>query len=397
MKEKVYAYITSGNRLLVFQHRDYPEAGFQVPGGTLDPGEEPAEAVLREAREETGLDGLMLESLLGVDEFDQTPYGVDEIQRRYFYHLRLESEAPERFEHPEKFPSDGETAPIVFQFWWAELPEEVPWMISGHGRFLPELCRSLELPVGELEYMAQFSVSWSEADTATFLARGRYFIPERERQIEMMVNLIPAVPEPFRVLDLGCGEGLLDEAVLEQFPQAEVLCYDGSWSMLRAARQNLARFGERVKLRHFELTAQEWRKPGMGLQAVVSSLAVHHLDGPGKQQLFQDLYQMLLPGGSLILADLIQPNSEAGVHLAAHAWDEEVLRRSLELDGNDRFYREFRNLDWNIFRHPDPVDHPSPIFDQLEWLRTAGFEAVDVYWLKAGHAIYGGRRPGVES
>lgn len=396
MKEKVYAYITAGDRLLVFQHRDYPEAGIQVPGGTLESGEDPAAGVVREASEETGLQDLKLEALLGVDEFDQTPYGVDELQRRYFYHLSLQEAPPERFEYHERFASEGETLPIAFEFWWVKLPEEVPWLMAGHGRFLPDLCRRLGLPAGELEYQAQFSISWSEADTAAFLARGRYFIPERERQIEMIVSLIPAIPQAFRVLDLGCGEGLLEEALLEHYPQAEVLCYDGSWNMLRAARQRLTRFGQRAQLRHFELTAREWRKPELALQAVVSSLAVHHLDGPGKQQLFHDLYQMLLPGGSLILADLIQPVSEAGIQLAAHAWDEEVLRRSLELDGEDRFYREFQNLDWNIFHHPDPVDHPSPIFDQLNWLREAGYEAVDVYWLKAGHAIYGGRRPAAE-
>lgn len=393
MKEKVYAYITAGNRLLVFQQRDYPEAGIQVPGGTLEPGEDPQTGVMREVSEETGLQRLKFEALLGVDEFDLTPYGVNELQRRYFYHLRWDGDALESFEHQEQFPSDGETLPITFEFRWVELPEEIPWLMSGQGRFLPELCHRLELPVGELEYQAQFSVSWSEADTATFLARGRYFIPERERQIEMIVSLIPSVDQPLRVLDLGCGEGLLDEALLEQFPQAEVHCYDGSWNMLRAARQRLAQFGERVVLRHFELTAREWRKPALAFHVVVSSLLVHHLDGPGKQQLFRDLYQLLLPGGVLILADLIQPVSDAAVQLAAHAWDEEVLRRSLELDGDDRFYREFRNLDWNIFHHPDPVDHPSPIFDQLGWLREAGFEAVDVYWLKAGHAIYGGLRP----
>jgi tRNA (cmo5U34)-methyltransferase len=359
----------------------------------LEAEEDHAAGVLREAQEETGLQGFVLDGLLGVDEFDQAPYGVDEIQQRFFYHLRLEGEAPARFVYQEKFPSDGEALPITFEFWWAKLPEEVPWLMAGHGRFLPDLCRKLNLPVGELEYQAEFSTAWSEEDTVTFLAHGRYFIPERERQIEMIISLIPVLELPFQVLDLGCGEGLLDEALLEQYPQAEVHCYDGSWSMLRAARQRLQHFGPRVQLRHFELTAREWRRPDAGFQAILSSLAVHHLDGPGKQRLFRDLFEMLQPGGSLVLADLVQPVSDLANQLAAHAYDEEVLRRSLELDGDDRFYREFRKLNWNYFQHPDPVDHPSPIFDQLEWLRAAGFEAVDVYWLKAGHAIYGGRKP----
>jgi 8-oxo-dGTP pyrophosphatase MutT (NUDIX family) len=42
---------------LIFSHPDYPEAGLQVPAGTLEPGEHPEAGVLREAYEETGLTG----------------------------------------------------------------------------------------------------------------------------------------------------------------------------------------------------------------------------------------------------------------------------------------------------------------------------------------------------
>ena len=38
--QKVYAYITRAEQLLVFSHVDFPEAGIQVPGGTLEPGDQ---------------------------------------------------------------------------------------------------------------------------------------------------------------------------------------------------------------------------------------------------------------------------------------------------------------------------------------------------------------------
>lgn len=41
---------------------------------------------------------------------------------------------------------------------------------------------------------------------------------------------------------------------------------------------------------------------------------------------------------------------------------------------------------------PDAVDKPSRLLGQLVWLRDAGLMAVDVYWMKAGHAIFGGRK-----
>jgi len=47
----------------VFEH---PTAGIQLPAGTLLPGEDSLTGALREAFEETGLDGLKFESELGV-------------------------------------------------------------------------------------------------------------------------------------------------------------------------------------------------------------------------------------------------------------------------------------------------------------------------------------------
>ena len=66
--KKVYAYITRNKQLLVFSHVDFPEVGVQVPGGILELDELPESAVLREALEETGLEGLQLAAYLGCDE-----------------------------------------------------------------------------------------------------------------------------------------------------------------------------------------------------------------------------------------------------------------------------------------------------------------------------------------
>jgi ADP-ribose pyrophosphatase YjhB (NUDIX family) len=56
----VIAYVTrerDGRReLLVFDNRDHPEAGTQVPAGCLDRGETLEEGLLRELHEEAGLD-----------------------------------------------------------------------------------------------------------------------------------------------------------------------------------------------------------------------------------------------------------------------------------------------------------------------------------------------------
>src|SRR5215207_1214137 len=67
--EKVTAFVTrsvNGRReLLLFQH---PYAGIQIPAGTVEQGEAPEAAAIREAQEETGLHDVAIDQYLGVRE-----------------------------------------------------------------------------------------------------------------------------------------------------------------------------------------------------------------------------------------------------------------------------------------------------------------------------------------
>ncbi len=146
---KAFAYITQDDSLLVFRHTDFPEAGIQVPAGTVEPGETPEAAVMREAHEETGLTGLTgleLVSFLGYRRRDMTDVGVQAVHHRYFYHLRCPGPTPATWRHAETHPHGAaDTTPIRFDFYWAALPDGVPDLIAGHGELLGELLRAMGL------------------------------------------------------------------------------------------------------------------------------------------------------------------------------------------------------------------------------------------------------------
>ena len=79
----------------------------------------------------------------------------------------------------------------------------------------------------------------------------------------------------------------------------------------------------------------------------------------------------------------------------ADAWNEAGHQHSLDMDGDLKGYDYFCELGWNHYAEPKPtsIDKPTSLFDQLKWLDKAGFTDADVFWVKAGHAIFGGRKP----
>jgi 8-oxo-dGTP pyrophosphatase MutT (NUDIX family) len=142
-RAKAFAYITHGQRLLVFRQPGAPEAGLQVPAGTIHPGETPAAAVLREALEETGLPDLELVRFLGIAERDMAEFGRDEVAVRHFFHLACHERPPETWQHFEGDPSEGGPGPILFELFWVELPDGVPPLIADHDAMMPRLLESL--------------------------------------------------------------------------------------------------------------------------------------------------------------------------------------------------------------------------------------------------------------
>ena len=116
---KALSYITHERRLLVFRQPDFPYQGIQVPGGSVEVGEELEAAALREAREETGLAELVVQSYLGTAAYE-LQVDVGDPHLRHFFHLAYSGPVRERWEHLETKPSTAAPA-VRFELWWEPL------------------------------------------------------------------------------------------------------------------------------------------------------------------------------------------------------------------------------------------------------------------------------------
>jgi len=237
---------------------------------------------------------------------------------------------------------------------------------------------------------------WTETDSRDFLDLAEIAVPAREEQTQALLALIPAEhDEAFTVADLCAGEGLLCEHILERFPQSRVLALDGSEMMRARAVARLAPFAERAEVRAFDLDADSWLDElPAPLRCGISSMALHHLKGERKRHLFRRLAERLTPGGALLIADIIATPSEFVRRSFAAQWERLARDQSLantgSLNGYERAIAEGWSPKW--LTEPEIGEMPYSVFEQLKWLEEAGFSAVDCFWMRAGHAIYGGYR-----
>lgn len=242
--------------------------------------------------------------------------------------------------------------------------------------------------------MLDREMPWSEADSGRFIEMGSVFTPSRDEVQEGFLRLVPAsADESFLAVDIAAGDGWLSEAILQRFPRSRVVALDGSPAMLRATSERLGRFEGRFELREFRLQDSSWLEAmSEEVRCFVSSLTIHHLHAEHKQALYRALFNRVCPGGALLIFDLVAPRTDRERAYIAEAWDESVLRQSVALTGAQAGYRDFVESRWNWYRFPDPDDMPSTLPEQLTWLREAGFTGCNIFWLRAGHALYGGYR-----
>lgn len=240
------------------------------------------------------------------------------------------------------------------------------------------------------------SKRWEESDSQQFISMSDIVVPSRAEQMDIITSLIPAEEDEwFMAADLASGEGLLSKTIMDRFPNCQMTLLDGSESMLTTAAENLGDHGLRIDLRLFDLKSTDWLDElSRRYRGIVSSLAIHHLSGTEKQALYARLSEHLVPGGALIIADLVEPVNELAQALYAAHWDEIVRVQSLQYHGDLSTYQEFQD-GWNHYEMPDEeFDTPSGLYEQLRWLDDAGFEQVDCFWMRAGHAIFGGFKAG---
>lgn len=221
------------------------------------------------------------------------------------------------------------------------------------------------------------AISKFNQHAATYDAARRRIIPPFEGFYGTAVEAVSlAGGRPSRILDLGAGTGMLAGFVLDEYPGCEVTLFDGAEQMLDEARQALD--GRPARFVRGDMYG---RLPDGPWDAVVSALAIHHLDDDGKRHVFAEALRVLRPGGIFVNSEHVLGPTPF-LDSEYRRWHEAEARRA----GID-------DAEWAAAEDRMTADHLSPLPDQLGWLAEAGFDDVDCLFKDRGYAVMFARRP----
>jgi tRNA (cmo5U34)-methyltransferase len=218
-----------------------------------------------------------------------------------------------------------------------------------------------------------------DVDRFTDLSTGQLSIVDAIISLEIITESAKRIrPLAKNLLDIGCGGGNYTLKMLTKLPDLHCTLLDLSQPMLDKAYERVSAVtsGEiktiQSDIRKADLQSNQY-------DIILAGAVLHHLREDSDWELvFSKLFNALLPGGCLLISDLIRQDSEI-----LNEYFREKYGDYLESVGGN----EFKST---IFKSIEKDDTPRSLFYQLDLLKKVGFKNMEILHKNSCFAAFGG-------
>ncbi|HEX3270178.1 MAG TPA: class I SAM-dependent methyltransferase [Ktedonobacterales bacterium] len=209
--------------------------------------------------------------------------------------------------------------------------------------------------------------------------------PSRAEQLDILAAVVERVYAPgTRILDLGLGSGLVELALFNCVPEAQVVGVEQSEAMIALARQRLAPYADRCQIvRHDLASIETLALPEQTYSVAFSVQTLHHIPHEAQRAVYGFVARLLPPGGIFLHMERVALDAEAFADVIPPAWEALESRAEVKSGGTAEDF---------LARLRHKSEYAAMLEQHLAWLRAAGFAATCLH-LQLNRALMVGVKP----
>lgn len=239
--------------------------------------------------------------------------------------------------------------------------------------------------------MNEHHSQWQTKKLAKIFSEGvRGAIPGANLQLEVIKKLISVwCPLPTRILDLGCGDGILGRMLLDECPTAHIIFADFSEPMLDKLRNKIG-INKHARIINIDFSTSAWTNEiniKKSFDIIVSGFAIHHQPDDRKRELYTEVYGLLNRGGLFLNLDQVSSATPSISEIFDSFFLNHIQLFHTNCDPNATM-----NEIEKAYYQDKKENIPAPVETQCQWLRNTGFQEVDCFFKTFELALFGGRK-----